>query len=291
MTGKLLDLSGKIDGFTIELFESIKDVAESVSVPFFVVGAMARDMILKYGYNIETIRATNDIDFGVLVSDWDQYNVLKESLIAKGGFESTKEAQRLQYKGSLIIDIIPFGGIEDPDKFFSWPPDNENKMSTLGFEESYAHSLVIRLRRNPDLDIKFATQAGLALMKIISWNDRYPERNRDAKDLVLLMRTYLDGGNSERLFEEEVDILEIVDFDYVRAGARLLGRDMAAIANLETRETILRILEAETGEKDRYRLVEDMTDISIESGSNFEENIELLEMLKAGILEGPSSSR
>ena len=32
-----------------------------MSAPFFVIGATARDIILKYGYGIETIRATNDI--------------------------------------------------------------------------------------------------------------------------------------------------------------------------------------------------------------------------------------
>ena len=32
--------------------------------PFFVVGASARDIVLKFGFGIETIRATNDIDLG-----------------------------------------------------------------------------------------------------------------------------------------------------------------------------------------------------------------------------------
>ena len=78
MSGNLLDLSGKIDIFTVELFETISNVAVSINVPFFVVGATARDMILTHGYDIQTIRATNDIDFGVQVSDWDQYRKLTE---------------------------------------------------------------------------------------------------------------------------------------------------------------------------------------------------------------------
>jgi len=48
----------------------------------------------------------------------------------------------------------------------------------------------------------------LALMKIISWNDRYSERDRDAKDLALLRRTYLDAGNVEHLNNEEADLVE-----------------------------------------------------------------------------------
>jgi len=73
VSGNLLDLSGKIDIFTVGLFDSISNVAVSIDVAFFVVGATVRDMILTHGYDIQTIRATNDIDFGIQVSDWDQY--------------------------------------------------------------------------------------------------------------------------------------------------------------------------------------------------------------------------
>ncbi len=58
MKENLLDLSGKIDGFTVEFLDTIADVAESFKVPFFVVGAMARDILLTEGYGIETGRAT-----------------------------------------------------------------------------------------------------------------------------------------------------------------------------------------------------------------------------------------
>jgi len=64
MKESLLDLSGKIDGFRVRLFETIATVAESLRVPFFVVGAMARDIILSLGYDIKTGRATEDIDSG-----------------------------------------------------------------------------------------------------------------------------------------------------------------------------------------------------------------------------------
>jgi len=71
----------------------------------------------------------------------------------------------------------------------------------------------------------------------------------------------------------------------------LLGRDISAIANPETRERLLKILEKETGERDRYRLVEDMIDIYAAANSDFGENLALLEELKAGILEGPRIAR
>jgi predicted nucleotidyltransferase len=284
MNGSLLDLSEKIDGFEIGLFETVVEVAESLSIPFFVVGAMARDIILSYGYGIETGRGTQDIDLGVKVSDWEAYGQLREGLIATGEFRpDKKQAQRLIYKESFPIDIIPFGAIADPDNSLSWPPKHEITMSTLGFEDAYHTSITVRLRAKPALDVKFVSLPGLALLKIISWNKNRPRSDKDAYDLLLLMRTYLDAGNQDRLWNEEIDLVG-KDFDYLRAGSRLLGRDIAAILSPEIKEAVIKILDKETGEQNQYRLVESMLDRGSDS-SAFEEALELLEELKAGILE------
>jgi len=286
MKENLLNLSGKIDNLTIEIVECIANAADSLNIPFFVVGAAARDIILQYGYGILTTQATADIDFGVQVSDWKHYKQLRDRLISTGKFTSDKKkAQRILFEKNFPVDIIPFGAIANLDNSVSWPSDHEVEMSTLGFEESYRHSITVRLRSDPILDVQFSSLSGLALMKIISWHDRYPERKRDAKDLMLLMRNYLDTGNEERLYNEEADLLEKKDFDYLRASARLLGRDIAAILNPETAKTILEILDRETGKQDRYKLIEDMRDISGGFNNNFEENLQLLEELKSGILE------
>lgn len=296
MNGNLLDLSGKIDRKTVELFDTIASVAQSVSIPFFVVGATARDMILTYGYGIEATRATLDVDFAVQVADWDQYNKLKEGLMTTGYFKpSPKQRQRLIYKDDLRIDLIPFGAISGPDHSITWPPENDMKMNTLGFKEAYEHSLTVKFSSSSLLDIRFASLAGLALMKLISWGDECPGRNRDAEDLRFIMRNYLNAGNDERLFGKEIDIIDKLekkgDFDFEKAGARLLGRDMAVIAIPESKKRLIEILEHETGEKVRYKLVEDMIDVSHGYSSEFEDNIDLLEELKAGILEGKKRGR
>jgi len=284
-----LNLSGKIDNLTLELIEKVNNVAESMSIPFFIVGATARDIIFFNGFGILTTRATNDIDLAVQIADWGQYETLKQGLIATGRFESTKEAQRLNYNERLLIDIVPFGAILDKDVLFSWPPDHETIMNAIGFKESFEHSIIVRLRESPLLDICFASLPGLAIMKLISWDDRYPERSKDAKDLCFIIRNYLDAGNEERLFEEERDIIEKLkesgEVDYVKAGARMLGRDIAVIAASDTKIKIEEILGRETGENERYRLVENMIDNSLDYSRDFEENLESLEQLKLGVLD------
>lgn len=79
MRRNLLNLSGKIDSLTIELFEDIANVAESMNIPFFVVGATARDIIFTNGFGIPTTRATNDVDLAVKVTNWGQHEKLKQS--------------------------------------------------------------------------------------------------------------------------------------------------------------------------------------------------------------------
>ena len=280
----MIDLSGKIDGFVLEILEAINEITHSLSMDFFVVGATARDIILEGAYGISTIRATNDIDFGVQLSNWKQFEELKESLIKTGNFNSTKEAQRLKYKDAFPVDIIPFGKIADPDESFTWPPEHEIEMNILGFDESFNHSLLVRVKEEPLLEVRFASLVGLAIMKIIAWHDKYPLRKSDAKDLLFLIRNYLAAGNESRVYVEESDLI-VEDFDYDRASARLLGRDIAAISHTKTLKVIIRILNRETGNQSRYRLVEDMVNSSAIFNDDFEEILQLLENLKKGLLE------
>lgn len=259
--------------------------ADESAVPFFVVGATARDVILKQGYDISTIRATRDIDVGVQVESWEAYEKLRESLFSTRVFSPAREPQRLLYRDVTPVDIVPFGAIAKPDQSVSWPPDHETAMSTMGFDDAYRDSRTVRLCNEPVLDVQFATPCGLALMKLISWNDSNPSRSRDARDLALLLETYTEAGNEDRLYDEVFELLEREDFDYVRAGALLLGRDMAAMMRPETNRTVREILYRETDDQSQYRLVEDMMKGGLLSRNMFEYYLQLLKDLKKGLLE------
>ncbi|MGD0887341.1 MAG: hypothetical protein ABSA46_21055 [Thermodesulfovibrionales bacterium] len=69
MSNILFDLSGKIDQQTVATLSVVKGIADSQGIPFFVVGASARDFLLKHCYGIESQRMTSDIDLGVEVAD------------------------------------------------------------------------------------------------------------------------------------------------------------------------------------------------------------------------------
>jgi len=208
---------------------------------------------------------------------------LTTTLIETAEFFSTKERHRFLYNNNRPVDVIPFGPITDKEKKLAWPPEHEIFMSMPGFEEAYSHSMTVVLSNDPVFAVKIPTLAGLVIMKLISWSDNYPHRQRDAEDLLLILTNYDHAGNTERLYEREPALLEDSGFDTTEAGIRLLGRDMATIADQDTVGKVKEILNKETGEQARYRLVENMIKGSMEYDDNFDEVLNYVEKLKQGV--------
>lgn len=285
MKKNLLDLSKQVDEPTADFYQTISKVAASLSIPFFVVGATARDMILHYAYGYESKRGTQDIDLGIQVSSWEQYEKLKQGLLKTGLFTPGREAHRYIYSKGFPVDIVPFGPISNANGDITWPPDHSVKMSVLGFQEAYDHAQRVQVRKNPELIILFATPIGLTVMKLFSWEDGLPERKqKDAYDLAFILRVYFEVVGSEEISEKHSDLLE-GDFDLIHAGARVLGRDIAPILKPETKEKILGILEHQTRDQARFPLIEDMMKSPSTFTDPFEEYLKLLVELKRGILE------
>lgn len=284
MSNISFDLSGKIDKDTINALLAIKEAADSLSIAFFVVGAAARDIILEHCYNIKPHRATLDIDIGIKVADWEQFNNLLQALLSSDNFSDTKEKQRILFH-NRPIDIVPFGSIADKEKKVYWPPEHEIFMSMLGFKEAYEYSITVRLSNDPVLDIKLPTLPGLVLMKLISWDEKYPERPKDAEDILFIMNNYDQTDIDDRLYDIEPALLEDSGFDTREAGIRLLGRDMAKIAEPDTLYKMKEILDKETIEESRYRLIQDMIRGSLDHTDKFDEVLNRVEKLKTGIME------
>lgn len=286
----LLDLSGKISPARLAFFGTLNDIAAACGIGFFVVGATARDLILEVGHGRPSRRATLDVDVAVRVGVWDEFEKLKESLLRSGEFTPTQRVERLRFRNELLIDLLPFGGVADAHGEIRWPPHGAVVMSVAGFEEAHDAAQLVRVRKNPPLDIRVASPAGLAILKLVAWSDRPVERGRDARDLAHILDVYLDAGNNARLFEEHMDLVDVESFDYVLAGARLLGRDIAGIGGPETVRKLREVLTTETAEGERYRLVGAMVADSIaDEGareSSFEAKLAVLRALQAGIEDG-----
>jgi len=284
MNKTLYDLSGKIESSVINALLEITKIAVGLNLDFFMVGATARDIVMEHVYNIKAPRMTKDIDIAVCVANWGEYKALTDGLVATGRFLKRAQKQRYDFEGTFI-DIIPFGDISGRDNKISWPPDHDTIMSTVGFNDIYKNAITFRLNSEPVLDIKVPTIPGLAIMKLLAWDEGFPDRKKDAEDLLFFMRAYQHAGIEDRLYDQETSLLVEEQFDNERAGIRLLGRDMAKISNADTANAIKEILGLETGEKSRYRLISQM-------GSNIYNAdfiMLILEKLKQGFSEGLGS--
>jgi predicted nucleotidyltransferase len=133
---------------------------------------------------------------------------LKRALVEIGQYSlHPHKGQRLISEDGALIDIVPFGGVEDSKGNITWPPEYAIVMNALGFEEAFRHAVRVRLASY--LEVRVSSLAGLALMKLIAWDDR--RLNSDAKDLRFIISSYLQAGNEERVYGDGAEHSELLD--------------------------------------------------------------------------------
>lgn len=109
MMNTYIDISDKFDNqFLIEVLEEVDKATGMLDISFFIVGATARDLVLEYGFGLNPGRATADVDIGVRVSSWDDYNQLKKELSAGDKFRAIGNKCRMVHENRIPIDLLPF---------------------------------------------------------------------------------------------------------------------------------------------------------------------------------------
>jgi len=163
-------------------------------------------------------------------------------LISTRRFKADRAIQRVLYQHSADIsvgvDLIPFGGIQEGSQI-RWPPHNDSVMNVAGFREALESAIQVQV--DIDLVIPVASLPGLIILKLFAWADRKHEK-RDAPDILKILADSADAGNEDRLYADELPLLEAAGFDVPIAGAHLLGKDARRIACQETVASIAEIL-------------------------------------------------
>jgi len=252
-----LDLSLRNDLHWLSSLVSVVRFA-AVGIPFFLAGAVARDLLLWYSYGIRTGRATQDVDIAFFVAGWDDFFSLKSRLFASGVFlEVPGIVQRVRFKGTLDVDLLPFGGVEDSNRSIIWPPQGDSVLNVFAFKEVLADAVEVKLPAGELVHVP--SLAGLGLLKLVAWADRrLLAPGKDAGDFALILRHYLPAGNEERLYAEGAHLLAEEQFDYEVAGAWLLGHDMARLLARDGQMWLLTLLNKEADSEGSLRLVGDM---------------------------------
>jgi predicted nucleotidyltransferase len=242
MQSELLDITGKIDLATLSAFQIVADVARGFGVPYVVVGATARDLVLHHHYGAKIQRATQDLDFAIQVPDWSAFQVLKERLLERG-FVADKQRQRLRNESGVIIDIIPFGPVASQGSHISWPPEGDIVMNVLGLQEAFDNAVSVRLRTDPVIDVDVVNPVGLMVLKLVSWTERDPHnRKKDAKDVFFVLSSYEEIPVVRDAYYEDAALIEAYDGDITLGTAELLGRHVSEILKSPTRRLVDQLL-------------------------------------------------
>ncbi len=213
----------------IELLRQLNHTFSKIGGEFFVIGATARDMILRVLANTSVSRKTKDLDIAIAVTGWDRYDEICQALIADGFEKATHQAQRF-YFGDYEVDIVPYGEVAKDDDNIYWPPEETIAMSVKGFDEVLSDAITVSI--DNEFEIRIASLHGLFLLKLNAWLDRNISVNKDAEDMWCIVDNYYLANERRGIHPE---VYELDGFTLTVGGAYWMAHD---IADLLSREQI-----------------------------------------------------
>jgi predicted nucleotidyltransferase len=171
-----VDKSRPVDPMMLHILSVMNRVAAELELPYIVVGATARDLLIFHVFGIPVTRATADVDFAVAMDSWERFSELRAALLASDHFREGEMEHRVYLKAPSLtdeipVDLIPFGGVAEDDVIY-WPPDRETLMAVVGLDAIVA---AVAVQVDADLTIPVASLAGIAVLKLFAWHDRRDE--------------------------------------------------------------------------------------------------------------------
>ncbi|HEY4629080.1 MAG TPA: hypothetical protein VIH02_07355 [Flavobacterium sp.] len=266
-----------------EMLTALENGLNKYGIDFYLVGAVARDVWMTAINDIPASRVTGDIDFAVFINDKNTYADLREYLINIEGFIPYKgNGFVLKWKNIIQIDLMPFGEIEAKPSNITVEGTGLTSLNMPGFKEIYDSGL-------PEAELeekhrfKFCTLPGIVLLKLIAFQERPEIRRDDIKDISKILKHFFDMYADE-IYENHNDLFGDKDINLQWIAARVLGRDMGKIAQLNE-DLFLRI--KKILKKNTIDIhSSDIAKIMAEFFQNtIEDNVKLLEQVKIGYLE------
>jgi predicted nucleotidyltransferase len=255
--------------------------AAAAGIEVYIAGALARDLWLEFAYGIHTGRRTADVDFAVECADWGAFEGLRTALLAAGELaQSDRVLHKFHHRNGTELDLLPYGGVERADRTLAWPNGGRPGMNALGFAEVASTTVAFLLPGG--VWVQVVALHALALLKLVAWTDR--SLQKDAHDLLVIAKHYLDAGHVDRLYATAMDIVMRDDFDYEVAGAELLGRDLAALDRGDgvVRGFAITLLQHETDTHGVHLLVSQMTRTARDAGLALRLLLGVLRGIEAG---------
>lgn len=187
--------------------QALHNCVSKLGLELYVVGATARDIMMKMLDESPSKRETRDLDVAIALSDWSQFDNLSQELLANH-FQKGKPKQKFYYKGEqhendYEVDIVPFGDIAD-DEVILWPPDGTPEMSVKCFTDVMNHSIPISI--DEKYTVHIAPLAGQFFIKLDSWMDRHDRDHKDADDMFFILdKFYMTNVMDDQIPTDDVD--------------------------------------------------------------------------------------
>lgn len=212
-----------------EILSVISKAATELDAHLMLVGAYSRDYWIRECGVCGNARKTMDVDLACWVSSWEEFNQIMGILTSRHGLrQDARIKHRLWLRDEIYADLIPFGGIEDANGEFAWPPNFDVTLNVLGYQVAYAEAAVAQIG---SASIRVISPCWLAMLKLKAYTEN-PDRTKDLIDVYFIVDHYLEFIDEDRrLYGPEAtdaDVFGIEPFDTRVAGATLIVRDCNA---------------------------------------------------------------
>ena len=233
----------------VDLLRKLTDSFNRMHRDFYVIGATARDIILKQISGSESRRRTMDLDIAIAIPNWETFDEVKNTLITDG-FEKSKDLKQRFFYGEYELDVVPYGNIAKDNDIIYWPPEEDIAMSVKGFDEVLSNAITVNI--DNEFSIKIASLHGLFVLKLDAWVDRNLLTSKDAEDMSFIISNYF-MANMERKVHNEVYDWE--NFDEYVVGAYWMGHDIASLLKKEHLSYYIDVIKNELIKEEESRLI------------------------------------
>jgi len=259
-----------------EVYFILEKVFAQFGISYYLVGANARDVQL-YKKGIKPSRGTADIDFAIMIPDFETYNAVFETLCTMG-FRKATESFRLYFeKTNTAIDLMPYGEIEQ--EYTVTFIDRELTLSVLGFKEVGEKTERFQ-PENENFTIPVSPVEGILILKLVAWIEKPETRIKDLEDISFLLKHGWDLYEDEA-YADHLDLFDD-DFEQTKTAARIIGRKMRPILeqNSKLHQTIVMVLENSIATKQKAENPE------IQLAQSMNKTIEEIQHILSLILQG-----
>jgi predicted nucleotidyltransferase len=255
-----------VTSFSASQVRALRQLADLWGADRFVlIGASALGCFLEMRW-----RQTGDLDLTVAAS-LEEY---LGALLPPGWTRDPRMEQRWSTPEGDLVDIIPAGPELLRQGEVTWPRTG-HRMTLLGLGLAFDHAK--RIAVFEQFTLRVAPIPVLAILKIVAYQDRPQERERDLADLAYILT---DFEPDDRFSDEVVDL----GLTYEEAGPFLLAKEIATIAGPAEAGRVSQFVAASLDEEGPEALLPKLISVGPSSWrADPEELIRCLEAFRRGL--------